>query len=63
MPRPIRELQPLDSQGRTWPYAVRVSVDGLYPECPRHGAMNCVSRNLLLWRCLTCEIGCVVVRQ
>lgn len=61
-PRPISAFLPLPSQGRTWPYRVKLSEDCRYPECPVHGAMNCVSPNLKLWRCLACEIGVEVKR-
>ena len=28
--------------------------------CKSHGAMNCVSQNRKIWRCLTCHEGCYV---
>ena len=52
----------IDSQGRTWDYQPRIADSGISMECPRHGAMSCVSANLKIWRCLTCEVGCVVER-
>ncbi len=30
---------------------------GEYPSCSIHGAMNKVSRDAQLWRCLQCNIG------
>lgn len=29
------------------------------PNCIEHGAMNCVSQDLAIWRCLTCARSCV----
>lgn len=60
--KPILYLHPLESQGRTWPYEAAISPDGLYPECPKHGAMSCVAASLKLWRCLACELGTEVER-
>ena len=28
--------------------------------CKIHGAMNCVSENRRIWRCLTCHEGCYI---
>lgn len=28
------------------------------PKCVDHNAMNCVSSDLTIWRCLTCARGC-----
>jgi len=28
-----------------------------YPRCEKHGAMNCVSKDGRLWRCIQCGIG------
>ena len=28
--------------------------------CIKHGAMNCVSQDRRIWRCLTCREGCYV---
>ena len=28
-----------------------------YPTCEEHGAMNCVNKDLTLWRCTECHIG------
>ena len=28
-----------------------------YPKCEEHGAMNCVNKDLTLWRCPECHIG------
>ena len=28
--------------------------------CIKHGAMNCVSENQRIWRCLMCHEGCYV---
>jgi hypothetical protein len=46
---------PNDDQGelglRQYPYV------GTYPTCSNHGAMNKVSKDNDVWRCLTCNIG------
>ena len=43
--------------------AKRVSLDGNgYPICWSHGAMNGVSQDRRLWRCLTCHEGCYVTK-
>jgi len=52
----------IESQGRTWPYKPLISDDKKTMICPKHGAMNCVSQDLRVWRCLACGIGCVVER-
>ena len=31
--------------------------DNGYPTCEEHGAMNCVNKDLTLWRCAECHIG------
>jgi hypothetical protein len=28
-----------------------------YPFCEKHGAMNCVSKDRVLWRCFACGVG------
>lgn len=28
-----------------------------YPSCEKHGAMTCVNKQRLLWRCVTCGVG------
>jgi len=35
---------------------VQFGVDG-FPRCEKHGAMNSVSKDGKLWRCLTCGVG------
>jgi hypothetical protein len=35
---------------------VQFDVDG-YPGCEKHGAMNCVSQNRRMWRCIMCGVG------
>lgn len=35
-----------------------VTLLGGSPWCKYHGAMNCVSTNRKIWRCLTCHAGC-----
>lgn len=34
---------------------------GRYPACSEHGAMNKVSKDAELWRCLTCNIGVEII--
>ncbi|MFA5307095.1 MAG: hypothetical protein WC365_06620 [Candidatus Babeliales bacterium] len=35
---------------------IQFDVNG-YPSCEVHGAMNCVSKNRKLWRCIACGVG------
>lgn len=33
------------------------------PRCTQHNAMNCVSSDRRIWRCLTCARSCVNIDQ
>ncbi len=35
---------------------VQFDMNG-YPSCEKHGAMNCVSKDRQLWRCIMCGVG------
>lgn len=65
---PKKYFKPLDltlyksSQGKLgWAIFWSESPIKYYPSCSNHGAMNKVSKDVELWRCLSCNIGGEIV--
>jgi hypothetical protein len=54
--RLLREKESPYKRKEGYKNIVQFDLNGL-PSCELHGAMNCVSKNRKLWRCIMCGIG------